>query len=253
MAGRFADKVVLVTGGTSGIGRETAIAFAREGAKVVITGRREADGGEVVRTIRAAGGTAEFVRADVARPEDIAMMVDRTVSLFGRLDVAFNNAGVEGDVAPIVEQTVENYTRVFDINVRGVLLSMQHEVRAMLRTGGGAIINNSSIAGLIAMPGVSVYAASKHAVMGMTKAVAQEVGPQGVRVNAVCPAAIETDMYERFTGSDRQTQEAFTAMHPIGRIGTSREVADAVLFLASPESSFIAGVGLPVDGAYTAR
>src|SRR5262245_57352708 len=196
---RFNGKVVLVTGGTSGIGKATAIAFAKEGAKVVLSGRREKEGLAVVEEIKKAGGTAHFVQADVAKEADVKRLVGETVSKFGRLDVAFNNAGVELTGA-ITDVTEADYRKLFDINVWGVLASMKHEIPAMLKTGGGAIINTSSVGGHIGLPGVSVYVATKHAVEGLTKSAALEYAKQGIRVTAVAPAAIETDMVDRFAG-----------------------------------------------------
>lgn len=248
-------KVALVTGGTSGIGRVTAEMFAVRGAKVVLTGRRDTEGQDVVKSIRGRGGEAHFVKGDISIEADVKRMVSETVSKFGRLDYAFNNAGIEGDIGvPIVESSEANYRRVFDINVLGVLLSMKHEVPAMLAGGGGAIVNCASVAGRSGFPGVSVYCASKHAVLGLTKVAAMEYSAKGVRVNAVSPAVIETDMADRFMdamgGSEAKKQ--MTAMHPIGRTGRSEEVAGAVLFLCSDDASFITGHDLLVDGGFTA-
>jgi len=250
---RFNGKVVLVTGGTSGIGQATALAFAKEGAKVVLSGRREKEGLAVVEEIRKASGTAHFVQADVAKEADVKRLVDETVAKFGRLDVAFNNAGIES-MGPITEVSEAEYRRVFDINVWGVLASMKYEIPTMLKTGGGAIINTSSIAGHIGMGGVSVYIASKHAVEGLTKSAALEYAKQGVRVTAVAPAGIVTEMYERFTGGeDTEQGKAFAAMHPVGRVGRSEEVAAAVLYLASDAAKFTTGISLPVDGGWLAQ
>ncbi len=253
MSQRFADKVALITGGTSGIGKATALAVAKQGAKVVLTGRREEEGRKVVDLITKEGGTAQFFRSDVSNSEDCKNMVTNTLDTFGRLDFALNNAGIEGVMAPIVEQTDENFHKVININVLGVLNSMKHEIPAMLKNGGGSIVNVASVAGMIGMPGGSVYNASKHAVIGMTKVAALEMGEQGVRVNAVSPAAIETEMYDRFTGGSDEAVEYFKSLHPIGRVGKSEEIADPVLFLFSNEASFITGANLPVDGAFTAR
>ena len=249
----FQGKVALVTGGTSGIGRAAAIAYAREGAKVIVAGRRAAEGEETVQLVRAQGGEALFVPTDVAQEAQVKNLIGRTLEQFGRLDFAFNNAGVDQQPTPLLEQTVETYDQVMDINVKGVWLSMRHEIPAMLKTGGGAIVNTSSALGVIAFPGVEVYAASKHAVIGLTKSAAVEFGKQGIRINAVLPAAIETDMYRRFVGENAESKAAMTAMHPIGRIGTSEEIADAVIWLCSSKSSFVIGHSLLVDGGFTAQ
>ena len=247
------DKVVLITGATSGIGRVTAIAFARSGAKVVLSGRRQVEGDTVVREIQSEGGIASFLRTDVTDESQVAALVDYTIRTHGRLDVAFNNAGTEGELGPIPGFRTENYRQTFDINVLGTFLSLKHEVPAMVKGGGGSIINVGSIAGLIGLAGASVYSASKHAVLGITKSVALEVARQGIRVNAVSPAAIDTGMLDRFTGNNAQQKEAFGGMHPIGRYGQPQEIADAVLFLASSRSSFMTGQSLTVDGGFTAQ
>lgn len=250
---RFSGKVVLVTGGTSGIGKVAAIAFAKEGAKVVLSGRREKEGLAVVEAITKAGGAATFVQADVAKEADIIRLVNQTVAKYGRLDVAFNNAGVEW-MGPLAEATEAEYRRVFDINVWGVLAAMRHEIPAMLKTGGGAIVNTSSIAGHVGMAGVSVYIASKHAVEGLTRSVALEFAKQNIRVNAVAPAAIVTEMMDRFTGGEGTDQgKGLAAMHPVGRMGRAEEVAEAVLYLASDAAKFTTGVSLPVDGGWLAQ
>jgi NAD(P)-dependent dehydrogenase (short-subunit alcohol dehydrogenase family) len=250
----FQGKVALVTGGTTGIGRAAAIAYAREGAKVVVAGRRAAEGEETVRLVRAQGREAVFVPADVAQEEQVKNLIGRTLEQFGRLDFAFNNAGVDQQPTPLLEQTVEMYDRVMDINVKGVWLSMRHEIPAMLQSGGGgAIVNTSSVAGVIAFPGIEVYAASKHAVIGLTKSAAVEFGKHGIRINAVLPAAIETDMYRRFVGEKAEARASMATMHPIGRIGTPEEIADAVIWLCSSKSSFVVGHSLLVDGGFTAQ
>jgi NAD(P)-dependent dehydrogenase (short-subunit alcohol dehydrogenase family) len=248
----FAGKVALVTGGTSGIGRAAAVEFARAGAKVVVSGRREKEGEETVGIIHAAGGEGLFVRADIGVESEVAHVVDATLRKFGRLDAAFNNAGIEGHRAPLAEQTVDNYRAIMDANVLGVFLAMKYEIPAMLRGGGGAIVNNASIAGHVGFPTVSLYCASKHAVVGMTKAAAIEYGRQGIRVNAVSPAAIMTDMLGRFFPTDEAMAGAAN-MHPVGRIGRPEEVTSAVLYLCSPEASFITGQALGVDGGYLAQ
>jgi NAD(P)-dependent dehydrogenase (short-subunit alcohol dehydrogenase family) len=249
----FQGKVALVTGGTSGIGRAAAIAYAREGAKVVVAGRRAPEGEGTVRLIREQGGDAIFVPTDVVHESQVKNLVGRTMEKFGRLDIAFNNAGVEQGPTPFLEQSVETYDQVMNVNVKGVWLSMRYEIPAMLKSGGGAIVNTSSIAGVIGVAGAQIYIASKHAVIGLTKSAALEFGRQGIRINAVLPAAIETDMFQRFAGEKPEMREAFTALHPIGRIGTAEEVADAVIWLSSNKSSFVTGHSLLVDGGFTAQ
>ena len=249
----FTGKVVLVTGGTSGIGKATALAFAREGAKVVLSGRREKEGLAVAGEITTAGGQAHFVKADVSQEADVKRLVDETVATYGRLDIAFNNAGVEF-MGPLTEFTVEGYRKTFDANVLGVFLSLKYEIPALLKTGGGAVINTTSIAGHIGMAGAGIYIASKHAVEGITKTAALELARQGIRVNAVAPGAIVTDMIDRFAGGEHSENGQHLAdMHPVGRMGRADEVAAAVLYLASDRAKFTTGVSLPVDGGYLAQ
>lgn len=255
----FAGKVVLITGGTSGIGRDTAVAFAKRGASVVVTGRREEEGKKTVDLVKQAGGKAAYFKADAAKEADAKAMVEFTVKTFGRLDVAFNNAGIEGDVgANVIEQGEKNYRQVFDINVGGVLFAMKYEIPAMVKNGtaGGAIINTSSVAGSIGLGGMSVYVASKHAVNGLSKTAALETAKLGVRINTVSPAAIQTDMMDRFVGdaqANTEQRQGLASMHPIGRVGQTREIAEAVVFLASSGASFITGTDLLVDGGFTAQ
>ncbi len=249
----FQGKVALVTGGTSGIGRAAAIAYAREGANVVVAGRRVTEGEETVRLVRAQGREAIFVPTDVAREAHVKNLIGRTLEQFGRLDFAFNNAGIEQTPTPFLEQTVETYDQVMDINVKGVWLSMKYEIPAMLKTGGGSIVNTSSGLGVIGMPGIEIYVASKHAVIGLTKSAALEFGKQGIRVNAVLPAAIDTEMFQRFAGEGAEFRAQVTALHPIGRIGKSEEIADAAIWLSSSKSSFVTGHSLLVDGGFTAQ
>jgi NAD(P)-dependent dehydrogenase (short-subunit alcohol dehydrogenase family) len=254
MKSNLVSKVALVTGGTSGIGRAAALAFARDGARVIVSGRREKEGIAVVSEIQAAGGDALFVRADVTREDEIAALVTRTLEHFGRLDYAFNNAGVLGGLAPTAEQTNGNYAHIFEANVRGVFWSMKHQIPAMLQGGGGAIVNNASIGGSIGFPNFSLYVASKHAVIGLTKSAALEYAQQGLRVNAVSPAGIQTDMFDTAFGKGiTEDKKAMAALHPIGRIGAPAEVAEAVVWLCSPRASFITGHDLLVDGGFTAH
>jgi NAD(P)-dependent dehydrogenase (short-subunit alcohol dehydrogenase family) len=251
MQDSFANKVVLITGGTSGIGKATAIAFANAGAKVVLTGRREKEGKEVAAEITKPGGIAAFIQADVSKDADVKRAVDFVLSTHGRLDVAFNNAGVE-IVGALEQVTEEQYRRTFDINVWGVLNSMKHEIAAMLKTGGGAIVNTSSVAGRIGLPQASVYVATKHAVEGLTKAAAVEFGKQAIRVNAVAPGTIETEMIDRMDDKEGNVRKWLLSLHPVARFGTAEEIAAAVLYLASDAAKFTTGAILAVDGGWTA-
>src|ERR1700752_1606557 len=248
----FQGKVAIVTGGTSGIGRAAAVAYAREGARVVVAGRRAAEGEETVRLLRAQGSEGLFVTTDVSKAAQVRELVDRTMQKFDRLDFAFNNAGIEQVPTPFLEQDEETYDRVMDINVKGVWLSMKYEIPAMLTSGGGSIVNTSSTLGVVGMPGIEIYAASKQAVIGLTKSAALEFGKQGIRVNAVLPAAIETDMLYRFVGDKSESRAFMDAKHPIGRVGKPEEIADAAIWLSSSKSSFVTGHSLLVDGGFTA-
>ena len=246
----FEGKVALVTGGTSGIGKAAAVAFARAGAKVVLSGRREKQGAQVVAEIKTLGGEAAFVRADVAKDADVRAMVKFTVDKFGKIDIAFNNAGVEW-TGPLDQATEEQYRRIFDINVWGVLNSMRHEIPAMLKNGGGAIVNTSSAAGHVGLPQVSVYVASKHAVEGLTKSVALEFAKQNIRINAIAPGPIATEMWDRFAG-DKEVSAQVISTVPTARLGRSDEIAAAVLYLASDAAKFTTGASLVVDGGIVA-
>ena len=249
------DKVVLVTGGGSGIGRAAAIALADAGAKVVVSGRREREAFETVAMIKKSGGQGAFIKTDVSQEGSVEALVAQTVATYGRLDAAFNNAGIEGDVGKQThEQSLANYRAVMDTNVLGVLLAMKYEVGAMLKNGGGAIVNNASVGGVIGFPGASVYVASKHAVLGLTKTAALEYARQGIRVNAVAPGGIETPMLDRFTGG-RGTDffDRLAGLHPVGRLGRPEEIADAVVWLCSDKASFVTGVSLAADGGWTAQ
>jgi NAD(P)-dependent dehydrogenase (short-subunit alcohol dehydrogenase family) len=225
--------------------------FADAGARVVLTGRREKEGLEVVAEIKKTGGTAAYIRTDVAKEADIVKAVDFVLSTHGRLDVAFNNAGVE-IVGPLDQVTEEQYRRTFDINVWGVLNAMKHEVAAMLKSGGGSIVNVSSIAGHIGLAQASIYVATKHAVEGLTKAIAVEFAKQGIRVNAVAPGAIDTEMVDRFAGKEGDVRNWLISQHPVGRLGTAEEIAAAVLYLTSDAAKFTTGTILAVDGGWTA-
>jgi NAD(P)-dependent dehydrogenase (short-subunit alcohol dehydrogenase family) len=249
----FAGKVAIVTGGTAGIGRATAIAYAQQGAKVVVAGRRVEEGQETVQLIKAAGGEALFIQTDVTEATDVKAMVDRTVSVFGRLDIAFNNAGVHGENAVLTAQTDDEYDRIMTANVKGVWLCMKHEIAQMLKQDGGAIVNTSSILGVVAMGGVPLYTASKYAVQGLTKAAALQYAKAGIRINAVGPGAIATDMFEAATGGQDEAKAYMAGLHPMGRVGQPSEVANAVLWLSSSQASFVTGETLTVDGGFVAQ
>lgn len=247
------SNIVLITGALTGIGRATALAFAQEGATVVISGRREPEGQALAAELKARGAKdAAFMRADVREEGDVRALVEQTVSRFGRLDVAVNNAGTEGATGPLTEQSADNYDAIFDTNVRGVLFSMKHEMRAMLAQGSGAIVNVSSVAGLIGFPGASVYVASKHAVEGLTKSAALEAAAAGVRVNAVAPGPIQTDMMERFTGHNAEAKAGLIAGVPAKRAGTVDEIAQTIVFLASDKARYLTGQSVAVDGGMMA-
>jgi len=243
--------VVLITGALTGIGRATALAFAREGARVVVSGRHEDEGRRLVAELRELGGETEFLRADVRREDDVLNLVDATVARFGRLDAAINNAGTEGKPGPVTDQTAESYNATFETNVLGTLLSMKHELRVMLAQGHGSIVNVSSTYGRTGAAGASVYAASKHAVEGLTKSAAIEVAGRGVRINAVAPGPIETGMLNRFTGTAGR-KAGLVGTVPLHRLGTPEEIAQTILFVASDKAAFITGATLVADGGKTA-
>ncbi|MCI0453549.1 MAG: SDR family oxidoreductase [Candidatus Dadabacteria bacterium] len=249
----FQGKTALITGGSSGIGRVTAIAFAREGAKVVVASRREEEGKETIRLIEQAGSKGIFLKTDVTKESEVEALIDKAQAVFGRIDCAFNNAGVLGPISPLVEQKIEDYESIINTNLKGVFLCMKHEIAHMLKIGGGAIVNNSSVGGLVGFPGGAIYVASKHAVLGLTKTAALEVAKSGIRINAVSPAGIETDMADLAIKGVGITKEQFAAMHPVGRMGTPEEIAGAVLYLCSDGASFITGQSLTLDGGYTAQ
>ena len=245
------NQTVLITGALTGIGRATAIAFAGEGSKIVISGRHEVKGRELVAELRGLGSEAEFIKADVRHEEDVKNLIEKTVNLFGPLDVAVNNAGTEGKIGPIIEQTAEMYSHVFDTNVLGVLLCLKHEMRAMREQKAGSIINISSVAGHRGFSGASVYVASKHAVEGLTKSAALEGVEFGIRVNSVAPGPIDTDMVTRFTGTPEKKAALISGV-PLDRMGQPEEVAAVILFLASPKAAFITGASIAVDGGIMA-
>jgi len=245
--------VVIVTGALSGIGRATALAFAREGARVVVSGRREKEGLALAAEIRRLDAQAEFVRADVRLEGEVRSLVEHAVERFGRLDVAVNNAGTEGTFGPLIEQTTDAYSATFETNVLGTLLSLKHELRVMLKQGSGSIVNLSSIAGHVGMPGASIYVASKHAIEGLTKAAALEGAAGGVRVNAVAPGPVETAMLERFVGGKEDVKAAFLSTLPAKRAATTEEIAQTIVFLGSDKAKYLTGQIVSVDGGYSAQ
>lgn len=249
----MSQQVVVITGALAGIGRATALAFADEGAQVVVSGRREEAGSALAEELRNRGAEAEFVRADVRRDEEMRNLIDVAVQRFGHVDVVVNNAGTEGRPGPLTDQTEESVAEVFDANVLGTIFGMKHALRVMLPRGKGSIVNVSSLLGHRGMGGVSIYTASKHAVEGLTKAGALEAAGSGVRVNAVAPGPVETDMMNRVVGSDAAAKSAFISAVPLQRAGTPEEIAQAILFLGSEKSSYVTGAVLDADGGFGAR
>ncbi|RUL69417.1 SDR family NAD(P)-dependent oxidoreductase [Dyella choica] len=245
--------VVLITGALTGIGRATAIAFAKEGAHLTVSGRREEEGNALAAELRGMGVQAEFVRADVRFEDDVRKLVEQTIARFGRLDVAVNNAGTEGELAPIADQTIENYEGIFATNVLGTLLAVKHEMRAMLAQGSGSIVNLSSVAGKVGIAGASVYVASKHAVEGITKSAALEGAAVGVRVNAVAPGPVQTKMLDRFTGGKEESKAGFLASIPAKRAADVDEIAQTIVFLAGDKARYLTGQSIAVDGGYVAQ
>jgi NAD(P)-dependent dehydrogenase (short-subunit alcohol dehydrogenase family) len=248
----YAGKAVLVTGGAGGIGRAAALAFARAGARVAVSDVNAAGGEETVGLITRAGGEAIFVKADVSREAEVEALVAKTVAAFGRLDCAFNNAGIEEESKPLADCDEALFDRIMAVNVKGAWLCMKHEIRQMLKQGGGAIVNTASVAGLVGAPLQPVYAASKHAVVGMTRTAAAEYGKAGIRINSVCPGVIRTPMLERALEREPRREKNIVKVHPIGRIGEANEIAGAVLWLGSEAASFVTGHQLAVDGGLTA-
>lgn len=253
MAGKFSGKVALVTGAAAGIGRATALAFARERAKIILADVMAKEGEEAAQTIRKAGGEAMFIKTDVAKPADVERAVDQALENFGRLDFAFNNAGIEGRRATTAECTEENWDRVISINLKGVWLCLRQEIPVMRQQGGGAIVNNASIAGLVGFPGLPAYTASKFGVIGLTKAAALEYAKDGIRVNAVCPGVIHTAMVDRLIEENPEMGAGISAGTPLGRMGKPEEIAEVVIWLCSDAASFVTGHALAADGGYVAQ
>ncbi|WP_420409451.1 glucose 1-dehydrogenase [Hoeflea sp.] len=253
----FSGKSVLVTGSGAGIGRAAALEFARQGAKVMVSDIDEKGGEETVAMIREAGGQAAFRKADVSKAEDVNALISAAVEEFGRIDCAVNNAGIEGKIAPFEDQPEVNYDAIMAVNSKGTFLCLQAEIHHMLQAGGGAIVNLSSVAGLIGFPGLSPYVASKHAVIGMTKNAALEYGKAGIRINAVCPGGIDTRMLDsladQVSAGAQNSSQMMDPLHPLGRIGTPQEVANLIVWLCSPQASFMLGAIVPVDGGFVAQ
>jgi NAD(P)-dependent dehydrogenase (short-subunit alcohol dehydrogenase family) len=252
--GSFTGKVAFVTGAASGIGREAALAFAREGAKVVAADISEQGNQETVHLIEDQGGQAIAVKCDVTRSKDVKAALDKTVEAFGRLDFAFNNAGIEPrNPAPTAEYEEEEWNRIIDINLRGVFLCMKHEIPLILKQGGGAIVNTSSGAGIIGIKGSPAYTAAKHGVIGLTKAAALDYAAQNIHINAVCPGYIDTPMMGRFTGGTNEGRAQVIAEEPIGRMGKPEEIAAAVVWLCSDAAAFMVGHAMVIDGGQTVQ
>jgi NAD(P)-dependent dehydrogenase (short-subunit alcohol dehydrogenase family) len=252
MSKELEGKVGLVTGGTSGIGRETAVLFAKVGAKVVVAGRRETEGNETVELIRGTGGDALFVKADVSKATEVQTLIEKAVQKFGRLDVAFNNAGIEGAWVPIIKQSEEEWDQTIDVNLKGVWLCLKYEIRQMLKQGGGgSIVNMASITGLVGAAGATAYSASKHGVIGLTKSAALETAKNKIRINAVCPAVVETPMGKRLFGAPL-VHKYVLSCHPMGRFGKTTEIAEAVVWMCSDKASFMTGQSMVLDGGFLA-
>ena len=252
MEKKFDGKVAIVTGGSFGIGRAAAVAFAARGANVVIADWLEDKEQNTLKQIKAAGGKGIFLTCDVSKSDQVKAMVDKAVATFGRLDFAFNNAGIEGDTANTHECSEENWEKTINVNLKGTWLCMKYEIPYMLQQGKGAIVNCASVAGLIGFTGLPAYVVSKHGVVGVTKTAALEYAKQNIRINAVCPGVIHTDMIDRITGKDKEVEKQFVSMEPVGRMGMPQEVAEAVIWLCSDAASFVTGHSMPVDGGWIA-
>ena len=247
------QKVAIITGASSGIGRATAIALAKDGVRVVIAARRANESKETLQLVKEAGGDGIFIKTDVAREDEVKKLVEFTVEKYGKLDYAFNNSGIEEMHTSFVDQTSAVFDNIMNINVKGIWLSMKYEIPQMLKNGGGSIVNTSSVAGVIGFAQMPIYSASKHAVLGLTKSSALEYAKSGIRINAVAPGGVETDMYERTVGENKQLFQTIIAMHPIGRVGKPEEIANAVVWLLSNKASFVTGHTLLVDGGLVSR
>jgi NAD(P)-dependent dehydrogenase (short-subunit alcohol dehydrogenase family) len=247
------QKVAIVTGGSSGIGRATATALAKQGVKVTVAARRAIEGEETIYLIKEAGSDGIFVKTDVTNEIEVKSLVEKTLKTYGRLDYAFNNAGITETMTPLVDQTSDVFDQIMNVNVKGVWLCMKYEIPEMIRAGGGAIVNMSSGAGVVGFPQMPIYIASKHAVLGLTKSAALEYAKSGIRINAVAPGGVETDMLKQVAEDNKQFVESFKLMHPIGRIGVPEEIADAVVWLLSDKASFVLGHTLLVDGGIVSR
>lgn len=251
MESNFKNKVAIITGGSFGIGRATAIAFSKKGARVVIVDWVEDQ--ETLNQIKSTGAEAIFIKCDVSKAEDVRMMVKKTIDTFGRLDYAFNNAGIEGIRGTTVDCTEENWDKTIAINLKGVWLCMKYQLPELLKQGSGSIVNCASIAGMIGYQDLPAYVASKHGIIGLTKTAALEFAKSGIRINAVCPGVIKTPMIDRLTGNNKEAENQYASMEPIGRLGRPEEIANAVVWLCSDEASFITGHAMAVDGGWLAQ
>jgi len=247
------QKVAIITGGNSGIGRATAVALARQGVNITIAARRPKEGEETVKLVKDAGSEGIFVKTDVTNEDDIRSLVERSTKKFGRLDYAFNNAGIEESMTPLVDQRSDIFDQIINVNVKGVWLSMKYEIPEMIKSGGGAIVNMSSVAGVMGFPQMPIYIASKHAVLRLTKSAALEYARSGIRINAVAPGAVKTDMAKRVVEGNPQLSQTLTSMHPIGRTAEPEEIADVVSWLLSDKSTFVLGHTLLADGGIVSR